>query len=279
MLRFQFSAIVFLVTAISLSAQSEGQPPPYQWFMLGVTGRISSKWSVAFSRQYSRLGEQGALFDYYLDDFKLRRRFGDHWEVSAGLSYLVSNPDSEEPTTKRRYSFGLRWQTRLLGDLRFYHRLIAERHLQERRYDGRIIGTMGLEYAGLDLFKTINIRPFIVGQLYYFLGGAWIKQYDSKDEFVRKSPTYGLHRARLRLGLSVSPCSWFQLSGFYLLQKEFNNRHALLYHHQINEINPATGKITRPFDNYRAWGVGLTFLIGSKKKSKQKSEVSASDME
>jgi hypothetical protein len=272
-------AIVFCVFVLASPTRTVAQSALYQWFTLGINGRISSKWSVSFSRQYSRKDEQDAPFDYYLDDFRLRRKLGNQWEILAGVSYLVSDPGSEESSTKRRYSLGLVWQTKLIGDLRFSSRLFAERHLQERRYDGRIIGASRLDYNGLDLFKSIRVRPFVAGQLFYFIGGGWIKQYDREGTFVRRSPTYGLHRSRLRLGLDISPCSWLQLSGFYTIQNEFNSRHAVLYHHQINEVDPATGKITRPFANFRAWGAGLTFLIGSRKKNSGKSKMLDTEVE
>lgn len=267
-------ALVFSVLlAQDVSAQSEEPLPCYQWYTLRIVGRISNKWSAGFSRQYSRLSEQGAPIDYYLDDYRLSRKFGRRWTVFAGGAYLVSKPTSDKPVVKRRYAFGLDWRTKIFAHTRLGARITAERHLQERRYDGRVIGALNLDYSGLDIFRTVNIRPFINGQLYYFLGGNWIKQYESTGEVIRRSPTYGFHRLRLRLGLAVSPCSWLQLSAFYLIQNEFNTRHAQIYHHRINEINPSTGKVTRPFSDYRAWGAGVTFFIGVRKKDKKKQEI------
>lgn len=273
-----------LVCAVVLGGISAGYPLQgqdqstslYQWYTIGVNGRISSKWSMSFMRQYSRPNEKKALFDYYLDDFRVSRGFGKHWDIFGGVSYLLSDPMSDEPNFKRRYVLGVGYQMNILKGLRFSARLTAERHLQENRYDGRGIAMLRLDYTKLDLWEKIGVRPFVIGQLYYYAGGDWIRQYDQHGTFVMRSPTYGWHRARARAGLAISSSTWYQFSIFYMLQREFNTRHAQVYHHQINEINPITGKVSRSFDNYQAWGLGLTFFISARKKSKQKPEADSS---
>lgn len=255
-----------MLISFSLAAQPGEQLPLYNWYTLGFKGRISKHWQLSLSRQYSFPAQLKAVPKYYQDDIRITYRLGKRWEILGGWTYLINKPTDSRPSMKQRAAFAVGWRKSRHG-WAFGSRLQAERHFQESRYDGRLIWTNRIAYNRLRLFHHIRIQPYLSGQLYYFLGGNGIRQYDESGEMIGRRSTYGLHRARFRSGLSIRPLSWLQLNLGYLYQTEFNTAHAYRHHHQINEVNPANGKISRAYQNYHAWTTSITFTIGYKTKN------------
>lgn len=254
-----------LLLSLPLVAQSDGTPyRRYHWYSVGVGSRIGQHWRLSVSRQYSVDPEKNASLKYYQDDIRLTFRFHKRWELLGGWTYLVNDPSDDQPAVKQRASLGLGWRKSRQG-WAFGTRLIGERHFQETRYDGRFVWTNRLAYSRIRLFHRVRVQPWVSGQLYYFLGGSWIRQYDESGELVGRRPTYGFHRIRMRGGLSIRPLSWLEFNIGYLHQTEFNTPHAYRFHHQIHEVNPGTGKVSRSFQNYQAWTTGITFLLGGRK--------------
>jgi hypothetical protein len=138
----------------------------------------------------------------------------------------------------------LRWQSSLQAEL--YSK-------NENRYHYR-----GIVSSRLYLKKrltALHLSPSVTGFLFYNLGGKPIQYYDdNKQPLVKQTPD-GFHRGRIVFNINSKISERFNLSLYYMVQREFNILNNT--YHSINYYNPVTGKILRPFDNYNVAGIAL----------------------
>lgn len=103
--------------------------------------------------------------------------------------------------------------------------------------------------------------------LYYNLGGNDIRYFDKTGAVLTKHSPDGLHRGRLFLNAASKVAKSLTVSLYYMRQNEFNLFSSEF--RKMNVVNPATGKVARPFDSYQVAGLSVLYdinLYSSKSK-------------
>ena len=224
-----------------------------EWNMWGGgTLEISFSEKTEFTLNYLRaynLGgpiqnsfNQGSAFFTY--------KFNKHLDGKAGIM-LSQFPASDKNT----YRYCVRGSYKVwLGDrINWTNGIQAERHsVNENRFDYRVIyiTRFGLSKR-LDFLR---LAPSVSYWLYYNIGGSRIQYYDDFGQPSVKESSVGVHRGRLIINLNSKVSDVLSISAYYLRQHEFN---LITADRGINVVNPGTGKITRPFNNYNVIGMSL----------------------
>jgi hypothetical protein len=144
--------------------------------------------------------------------------------------------------------------------LKAEHSLQAELHgKNETRYRQRFIFINRLTLR--HRFSPLNLRPYVSYSLYYNMGGTPIQYYDNTGHATVEQTPDGFHRGRLYAGLNSKISNHVQLSLYYMSQSEFN--FLTPEEKKINVLNPSTGMILRPFDDYNVIGLSLHFALNN----------------
>jgi Protein of unknown function (DUF2490) len=142
-----------------------------------------------------------------------------------------------------------------IGDvLRWRNAIQAEMHSNnETRYHYRAVLSSRINLKSR--LTPLRLAPSVTGFVFYNMGGKAIQYYDSNKQPIAKQTPDGIHRARLLFNLNSKISDRFNISLYYMMQKEFNL--ANNPYHNMNIINPVSGKTIRPFDNYNVAGITL----------------------
>jgi Protein of unknown function (DUF2490) len=199
----------------------------------------SKKWENEFNQVQGRLGiDLGHEIDLYV---------GDLITLTPG-SNEIKNRVFVRGTHKIKLGKTLRWQNGLQ----------AEMHSKnESRYQYRFI--VSSRFNLKKRFSALNLAPSVTGFVFYNIGGKELQYYDNNKQPVVKQAPDGFHRARLLFNLNSKINDRFNISLYYMVQREFNILNDA--NHNINYFNPVTGKIVRPFDNYNVAGLTLGFNL------------------
>lgn len=191
-------------------------------------------------------------------DYDITRRL----TAKAGITF--SEYPASNKTTERYYVRGS-YKVPLGKIFRWSNGLQVETYsANETRFDYRLIYITRL--GTRNRIKFLRLSPSISYWLYYNIGGNTIQYYDKSGlPVVRQTPD-GFHRGRLIVNLNSKISNNLSVSLYYINQNEFN-----LFTEQnrdINVVNPVTGKISRPFDDYEVVGVNFKFDFDLYKKRK-----------
>lgn len=169
---------------------------------------------------------------------------------------------------KHRFQFNSAIRNEI-GKIRLINSLAFEYFTrQEIKYRARIIYTIRTQVRKRKKISTnLKIAPYVAFRIYYNMGGNPIKQYQLSSEIIDEKIPYGLHRARVYLGISSRIKSICYLNIYTLFQQEFNTYFSK--NHAINTVNPENGKIYRPFINYIAFGISFRYTFRLKTKAKK----------
>jgi hypothetical protein len=174
-----------------------------------------------------------------------------------GGAMLTSFPSSLSESTKRVYARAS-YKIRLAKLLNWSNGMQAEYHSSaETRFRYRFIYITRLSNRKEIPFLRLTLSAAY--WLYYNQGGNQIRYFDKTGLVVTRHSPDGLHRGRLYLAAGSKVARGLTVSLFYMQQNEFNLLSPEF--RQMNVINPATGKITRPFDSYRVAGLNLLYDI------------------
>lgn len=249
---------LFLSMSNSLTAQINSGTVK-TWYSLSVNTRLTKNLSATFGQFY------GFDVDPYekgfgQKSFRLSFKGGKHLSLSAGYSKTTVS-GKEQGKSKSRFYGGVSWKSKL-GVWRISNGLRYEKHSQEeKRYSGRVIYSFLLRPKSKLLVPKIRLTPFLGTQFYYNIGGKPLRQYDSDGTKLAKVAPYGLHRFRVRWGISFKPVKAVKFTFYNMYQKEFNTKGAINNHHQINVENPETKHISRRFSNYLVFGVNAKLYL------------------
>lgn len=181
---------------------------------------------------------------------KFSVKFGDQ------LNYIPGGANNLRNRIFVRGSFNNKF-SRLL---RAEHSLQAELHgKNESRYHQRLIFVNSLNLR--NRFSPLNLRPYVSYALYYNMGGTPIQYYDKSGSPTIEQTPDGFHRGRFQAGLNSKISKHVQLVLYYMNQREFNFLSP--EDKTINVLNPSTGEILRPFDNYNVMGLSLHFALNN----------------
>lgn len=177
-------------------------------------------------------------------------KFGDQ------LNYIPGGTNDLRNRIFVRGSFNNKFSRVLKAE----HSLQAELHgKNETRYQQRFIfiNSLSLRHR----FSPLNLRPYVSYSLYYNKGGTPIQYYDNAGHATVAQTPDGFHRGRLYAGVNSKISKHVQLSLYYMNQSEFN--FLTPEDQKINVLNPSTGKILRPFDDYKVIGLSLHFALNN----------------
>lgn len=102
-------------------------------------------------------------------------------------------------------------------------------------------------------------RPFVKGQLYYYYGGAPLTYYGENEVVLAQQSPNDLHRYRLTGGIVFKPIKRWQMTLYYLWNKEFNT--GLFENRDLNIPSKNGTKIKYPFNDYSVLGLSFTYQI------------------
>lgn len=189
-------------------------------------------------------------------DFKAGKR------LTTGGGYMHTGLPATGSGTDRYFArigyripvFGiLNWQNTIQGE---YHSANESRFRERIVFNTRISNRKRIEPVGLTLSASF--------WLYYNIGGTSIRYFDKAGNTLLRNQPDGLHRYRLYLNAAKRITDHFSITLYYIHQQEMN--WFADEFHQINVVNPATGKVSRPFSNYDVAGLSLTYDIDLYKK-------------
>ena len=254
-----------LILIHNLSAQSEWK----NWNSLNVDLSISKKTDIGVSHLRSYTITNGFNNGFNQSGIDINHDFTKKISGRAGI-LLNFFPGSSQTTS--RYFARVSHKLTFADAIRWTNSLQVERHSNtETRYRNRFIYITRLSpRRRLDF---LNLSPSISYWLYYNAGGSAVQYYDKTGmPGVQQSPN-GFHRGRLYLNLNSKISDHVSVSLYYMNQKEFNflsetNR-------EMNVVDPNTGIVSRPFDDYNVVGCSLLLDFNLyKPKSKLKSKSS-----
>ena len=138
------------------------------------------------------------------------------------------------------------------------NRITVEHHFNQRsKFQQRIFWTNKLYYRNKDL--PLRFQPFITQKLYWYSNGRLLQYYDEEgDKSYLDSPD-GLHAYRIQAGASVRLSRKVNLTAYFMKQVEFNT--SLFNGRDINDFNPNTKKIRRPFYDFSVVGISASVKI------------------
>ncbi|HWJ92029.1 MAG TPA: DUF2490 domain-containing protein [Flavisolibacter sp.] len=179
----------------------------------------------------------------------LALRFGDQLNYVPGSTNALRNRLFVQGSIENKFSRFLKAE----------HSLQAEFHNKtEARYHQRYIFTNSLSLRSR--FSPLRLRPSVSYSLYYNVGGTPIQYYDQIGEPTVSRTPDGFHRGRFYARLNSRISTHVQLTLYYMNQSEFN--FLTPDDKKINAFNPATGKISRPFEDYNVAGLSLQLSLG-----------------
>ena len=186
-----------------------------------------------------------------------------------GGGMLTSFPSSLAEPTKRVYARAS-YKIRLAHLLNWSNGVQAEYHSSaETRYRYRFIYITRLSNRKEIPFLHLTLSATY--WLYYNQGGNQIRYFDKIGNIVTRHSPDGLHRGRLYLAVGSKVAKGLTVSLYYMQQNEFNLFSSEF--RQMNVSNPATGKISRPFDSYRVAGLSLLYDINLYPTRNKKSQL------
>ena len=244
----------FLALAAGLSA--EGQKELKSWNTAQLDLALTRKLDIRFSHLRAYNLSQQFIHEFNQSaihvDYDLTKKFS----LSAGVTLSPSLSNAEG---KNRVSLRATHKVLLADALSWSNSLQAELHSAiETRYRERMIFI-----TRLGMKKRLNflrISPSVSWFLFYNIGGNPVQYYDAKTgDPVAKQAANGFHRGRLNFNLNSKISRHLSLSVYYMMQREFN-----LFtdeFHRINVVNPNTGKVVRPFDNFSVLGLSFSYGI------------------
>ncbi len=185
-----------------------------------------------------------------------------HYDLTKKMSLLggamlTSFSSSLSESTKRVYA-RVSYKIRLAQVLNWSNGVQGEYHSPgETRYRYRFIYITRL--SNRKEIPLLHLTLSATYWLYYNQGGNQIRYFNKTGAIVTRHSPDGLHRGRLYLAAGSKVAKGLTVSLYYMQQNEFNLLSSEF--RQMNVANPATGKITRPFDSYRVAGLSLLYDI------------------
>lgn len=249
--------LLLTATFLVVACFSYGQKREWQnWNSIGLKIPVSKRVDFKLSELASftpsnafalNFAQTSAAFSVDVTK-QLSFKFGDQLNYIPGSSNALRNRIFLEGGIDNNFSKLLKAE----------HSLQAELHSKsETRYRQRYIFTNSLSLRRS--FSPLHLRPSISYSLYYNVGGRALQYYDKAgDPTVQQTPD-GFHRGRFYARLNSRINKHFQVTLYYMNQSEFN--FLTPEDKRINILNPSTGKVIRPFDDYNVLGLSLLFSI------------------
>ncbi|WP_143306481.1 DUF2490 domain-containing protein [Chitinophaga vietnamensis] len=248
--------IFFLIFSIGLVAVAQ-KNDLQNWNSISAKISLGKKTDLHISELGSFSPANNFQLNFAQTHFGLNYKISRNFSLRAGdqVNYI---PDSNRSWRNRIYLRGT-FDYNLDKMLKAEHSLQFEVHdKNEHRYSQRIIFINGLSLR--KRFSAPRLRPSVSYWLYYNVGGTGVQYYDEAGKPIASQTPDGFHRGRLFITLNSKISEHVRLSLFYINQQEFNLFTAP--NRNINVVNPATGKISKAYDNFNAIGLSIQFVFG-----------------
>ena len=245
------SGILILAFIIFCSTKLIAQKNNLQsWNSVSAKISLSKKTDLSIGQLASFSPDNNFQLNFTQTQLRLSYEISKIFSVMAGdqLNYLPGSTNS----LRNRVFFRGTIDNKLSRLLKAEHAAQVEFHdKNEHRYSQRFIFIN--ELSTRKRFSALRLRPSVSYWLYYNQGGTPIQYYDKTGSPTVSQTPDGLHRGRLFLTLNSKISNHVRLSAYYMAQQEFN-----LFtpeYRAINVANPATGKISRSYDDFNAIGL------------------------
>ena len=245
-------ALLFFVSILASAQQKEWQ----NWNTVSLKIPVSKKLDFRFTQLGSFAPSNGYALNFTQTSATLSVDLTKRFSIKFGdqLNYIPGGANNLRNRIFVRGSFNNKFSRILKAE----HSLQAEQHgKNETRYHQRLIFVNSLNLR--HRFSPLKLRPSVSYALYYNIGGTPIQYYDKSGSPTIAQAPDGFHRARLQAGFNSKISKHIQLSLYYMSQREFNFLSP--EDKKINVLNPATGKILRPFNDYNVMGLSIHFAL------------------
>jgi len=262
-----FLSWLFLLSVLSGNAQNDLK----NWNAAQLGFSLTKKLDLQFSHLRGYNISNGFNSEFNQSSVRLDYDFTKRISIATGavLGSLSAADGANRFLLRGTYKMPiaevLGWSNSIQGEIH---------SANETRYRYRLIYITRL--AARRRLDFLKLSPSVSYSLYYNIGGNPIQYYDKDESPVIQQTPDGFHRGRLSFNLNSRITKNISLSLYYMMQREFN-----LFtneYHEMNIVDPATGEIVRPFQDYNVIGTTLSFnfdLYKKKKKSTKKSEDSS----
>ncbi len=256
-----FLGVLFLFVLFSVQVVHAQDLPLglKNYYNLGLDMRLSKRWTARVKQLYG--------FDVR-PNYQLRLLLN-----TLSVEYRLNRSVRVELAYRPMYFRGntrFLWYHRIsartshsqrLGNFRWKNSMTAEWFFpQQVKYKYRFIGTSRLYFPAIHFWRA---RPYVQGQLYYYLDGKPLKYYDDNGEWLVTQAPNDFHRARFSVGMRFRPSKVLRLSLYATLQKEFNTN--FTKNRDINVPNKSGSKIRYAFNDYTIIGASLSFRLDFRK--------------
>ncbi len=227
------------------------------WLGVGVSKKLNEKFSINYFQNHSFDLTNGMNLNFIQPSLNLNYKVSKPLTISIGTkpTFLLNN---NKQLIFHRLTGRVKYHVRVSKRIRSNISLNGEHHFDQRsKFQQRYFLRLDVYYRNTDL--PWKLRPFFNQKLYWYANGRPLQYRDSEgDKTELKSPN-GLHAYRWRMGIKLYPTKKMTISAYYMQQKEFNT--TLFGTRNINDLNPNTGKIRRPFFDFSAIGISTTIKL------------------
>ncbi len=252
--------VLFLVLLLGKDVFAQDLPLGLKnYYNVGLDMRLSKRWTARVKQLYG--------FDVR-PNYQLRLLLN-----TVSMEYRLNRSMRVELAYRPMYFRGntrFLWYHRIsartshsqrLGDFRWKNSITAEWFFpQLAKYKYRFIWASRFYLPSINFWRA---RPYLQGQLYYYLDGKPLKYYDAGGEWLVTQAPNDFHRFRLSVGMRFRPSRALRLSLYYTLQKEFNTNFS--QNRDINVPNKSGTKIRYAFNDYAVIGASLSFRLDFRK--------------
>ncbi len=255
-----FSLALFWAFAQMPSLQAQDLPPGFKtYYNLGMDMRLSKRWTARVKQLYGFEIDSSYYLKLLLNtaSFEYRPSKNTRVEVAYRPMYFRGNT-----RFLWYHRISLKASQRLrLDKFSWKNSLTAEWFFPiQPKYEYRFILASRLYGPSVLPWKG---KPYLQGQLYYYLNGKPLKYYDENGDWVVTQSPNDFHRYRISIGARFRPTRSLRLSIYYTLQREFNT--GLTQNRDINVPNRSGSKIRYAFNDYSVLGLSLTFKLDLRK--------------
>lgn len=258
-------ALLFILAGILLLINTgvNAQYNLKNWDAVQLNLSLTKKLDLRLGHLQSFNTSNGFISDFNQSTAHLEYDITKRFSVSAGA--IIGSLSSADGAN--RYTLRGTYRLPLANTINWYNALQGEVHsLKETHYRYRVLYSTRL--ALKKRIRFLNLLPSASYTLFYNIGGKSIQYYDKNNLPVTRQTPDGFHRSRLSFNLNSKISRNVSFTVYYMIQREFNLFTGT--YHEMNVVNPLTGKIIRPFHNYNVIGATLAFDINLYKKKQKK---------
>lgn len=271
--RIVLSALVFIMS-ISLFGQDFGRDHKV-WNTLYVSGKIGKR-MVFDNSLINAFHLDGRGHWFTQNDFGLHYKFSRKYRVVLmyGMSFYQWRPSFADFYEGERSAIGTANFHRVAVMFNHYHTFNRHFRMKQsigaqfyfpgfRKYQTRWVYQTRLTYRNKRW--PMGLRPYVQGSLFYYLNGQAVEFFSEDaegEEIVREEVPNGLHRYRIKVGISFKPSirtDKLRFGIYYMLQREFNMGGL---GNDLNVVDPEDpGSIINPFSNYSVIGTSISLFL------------------